>query len=113
NQQIIGNVALGEADLLRLGPIHIDMQIGLIERLLNVQIDSPGNLPDPLQQLVGECPVGIHAVARNLNVNGSGQTEVQNLTDNVGRQEREGYAGELLRKFQTQIVNISRRGPVT
>src|ERR1700686_3420204 len=52
NQQVRGNVALGEADLLGFGPVDINMQIGLIERLLDVQINRSANLLDSLQQLV-------------------------------------------------------------
>ena len=38
DQQVGGNIALREPDQLRLGPVHIDVQMGLIERLLDAQV---------------------------------------------------------------------------
>ncbi len=57
NQQVGRNVALREADQLRLGPVNIDVQMRFIERLLDAQISGSGNHFDSSQQFVGELAI--------------------------------------------------------
>ena len=86
DQQVLRHVALREADLLGLGAVHVEMQLGIIEGLLNPQIDRAGNEFQLVQQLFGEIAVGIQIAADDLNVDGSGQAEIQDLGDDVDRQ---------------------------
>jgi hypothetical protein len=48
------NVVLGVTDLLRLGAIHIDVQQGLIELLLDAKIHGAGNEFQLVEQVVGD-----------------------------------------------------------
>ena len=54
DQQVGGNVALGEASQLRLGPVHINVQMRFVEGLLDAQVRRSGNHFDSPQQFVGE-----------------------------------------------------------
>jgi hypothetical protein len=44
DQQAVGDVALGEAELIRLGAIHGQLQLGLVEKLVHVRVHRAGNL---------------------------------------------------------------------
>ena len=71
----------------------IDVQLRLIERLLDAQVDHAGNVPQRCQQLIGEVAV-LRARADHLHVEGRRQSEIQDLADDVGGQESEGGAGK-------------------
>ena len=46
------------ADLLRFGAIHVNVQFGLVEGLLDAQVDGAGNDAGRVQQAVGEHAIG-------------------------------------------------------
>src|SRR5438445_8671117 len=106
NKQITSNVTLGEPDLAGLRAIHVHMELGLIERLLNAQIDSAGHVTELLQQSVGELAGRFEVGSHDLDVDRRGQAEVQNLADNVGRKKRKRHTREFVSQPEAQIVNI-------
>src|SRR4029077_12211138 len=96
DQQVAGDVPRRIAGLAGLRAVHIDVQLGLIKGLLDVQVDRTRNVADSLQQVIRKSAIVLLVVSHDLNIDGSGQTEVQNLADNVSRKEREGYTWELI-----------------
>src|SRR5205807_1201291 len=108
DEQIAGNVALREAHLFRLGAIHINVQVGLIRRLLNAQVDGSRDVLDFLEQLVGELPVRLHAPSNHLDVNRGWQAEVQDLAYDIGRQECECHPWKPPGKPEPKIVDVVR-----
>jgi hypothetical protein len=80
--------------------------VGFVEGLLDARVGDPGYIFDLLEQPSRELLIPREVVADDLNVDGSGQTKVQNLADDVGRQEREGHAGKLFGQTNSQIVNV-------
>ncbi len=79
------------------------MQVRLVERLLNPQVSRAGHVSNFLQQLARPGPVAFQVVADHLDVDGSGQSEVQNLRDHVGRQKSEHYPGKLLGQSSGEV----------
>ena len=82
---------------------------GLIEELVDAQIDGAGNGAELGQQVGGERVIGVQIRAGHLNVDGRGQAEVQNLADDVGRQEIERHARKLARQALGAARERSRR----
>ena len=110
NQQVGGNVALGEARQLRLRAIHVDMKIGFIEGLLDAQIGGARNHSNPAQEFVGKAAIGLKIITRDLNINRGRQTKVQDLAHDVGRQKSKSHAGKLLRQLKRRSWTYSSVG---
>src|SRR5580693_3816545 len=85
------------------------MHIGLIKWLLNSRIGHPGHVPDLVEQRVRINLIARQIIAEDLNVNRGRQTEVQNLANHVGRQERKGHPWKLLGQADAEVVNILSR----
>src|SRR4029077_3579209 len=54
DQQVAGNRLFGEPDELRLASIDVDVELGVVGRLLDMQIDGAGDAAQFLKELVGE-----------------------------------------------------------
>ena len=100
-------VTLGQPHLAREGAVDVDIQGRCVERLLDARIGDARHLADALQQLVGIGAVGLQIVADHLHIDRRRQAEVQDLGDDVGRQEGEGRAGEQPRQPLTQRVDVA------
>ena len=61
------------------------MQLRLIEQLMNMQIHQPRNRSQLIQQLRRVNAIGIDVQPDHLHVNRRGQSEIQNLADNIRR----------------------------
>ena len=81
------------------------MQFRLIKGLLNTRIYRARDVANFLQQIVGEFPIPFHVIPDNLHVNGSRKSEIQNLADDVGRQERERLEA-LIRKGKSPAQRL-------
>jgi len=106
NEHGLRDVLLGEADLASLAAIDVDLHGGVLHLLVDVDVDSAGNLRDLFGELGGEVEVG-GFVAGDLEVDGSGQTEVENLVGDVGRGEEEVAVGELLLEVVAQDACVT------
>ncbi len=106
------HIAFGEAALLRLGAVHIDLEIGIVERLLDARIDDARHVADLLEDRIGHFAVALQVGAFDLDVDRGGQAEIQHLGDDIGGQEIEGHAGKLLRQDLAQTRDISVGRPV-
>ena len=112
NQQTVGDVELRVAALDGLGAIDVHLNSRQIEELVDAQIHGAGHGAKLAEQIGGEGVVGGQVRTGNLDVDGRRQAEVQNLADDVGRQEVEGHAGKFARQLAAQLVDVEVRGPV-
>src|ERR1035437_8685702 len=84
-----GDVLLRVPTLRGLGAIHIHLKSGIVERLLNAKVGETGNVAELGEKLVCLGLACIRVVAFNLNVDGRGQSKVENLRGDIG-----GLAGK-------------------
>ena len=80
--------------------------------MLDARIRDAGNPADPAQQLVGVGEVRGLVRAADLQVDRRGRAEIQDLADDVGRQEREAQAGKQPRQLLAQRLDMLGRRPV-
>ena len=66
----------------------------------------PGTVRMRLSRSRGIGVVGLLVVADDLQVDRRRQAEIEDLRNDVGRQERERRAGELLRQYGSQFLDI-------
>src|SRR5882757_134843 len=85
------------------------MHVRLIEWLLDSRVGNPGNVLDSFEQRIRIGLIARQIIAGYLNVDRSGQPEVQNLADHVGGQERKRHAGKLFGQADTQVMNVLSR----
>ncbi len=96
----------GESKLLGLRSLDSHMEIGLIERLLHAEVNGARYRADLFEDLVCPDTVAFEIVTDHLNVDRSGQSEVQNLRDHVRGQERKCHAGEVFRQRQAELLDV-------
>src|SRR6202012_3835994 len=89
-QEAVGDVTLRQAQLGDAGAVDVDAQFRPAFRLLHAHVGQPADAADLFEQNVGVGAVGGGVGARDLQVDGRGRAEVQDLADDVGRQEGEG-----------------------
>ena len=65
-------------------------------------------MTDFLGDGIGHLLIGFFISPNNLNVKGSGKSEVNGFADDVCRQEVEGYARIVAVKAETQVTYIIR-----
>ena len=106
DEHIVGHITRGIADLLRFGAIHFDVQFGLVESLLDAQVHGTGHKFQAIQQIVGKDTIGREIAPEDLDVNGSGQAEIEDLADDVRGQEVKSDAREVLGQFDAQVVHV-------
>ena len=112
DDEAVGDVALGQADILRAGAVDIDVEGRIVRRLLDARIGNAGNPADPAQQLVGVGEIRFQIGAADLQVDRRRRAEIQDLADDVGRQEREAHAGKLPRQLLAQRLDVFGGRPV-
>src|SRR5262249_35204213 len=105
-QHAVGHVPRREARPRRLGPIHAHLELRIVEVLLDAEIREAGHLAQLVQDLVGNRPVALDVVSLDLHVNGGGETEVQDLGDDVRGHEIKGDAGELLGQTPAKSAHV-------
>src|SRR4029077_1134361 len=88
DQQAVGDVALGKAEILRLCPIHVDVEAGIARRLLNARIGDAGYQTNTAQQRGRVTEVCGQIRSAHLQIDWGRRAEIQDLADDVGRQER-------------------------
>src|SRR5258708_24795156 len=100
-------MALGQAYLLRSYAVDGEIDAGLVEQLVQVHVDSPGNHADLFGHPCRKREIARHVGTDDLNVNRRRQTKVQSLGDNVGRLKEERNTGEGLRQFLAQFLYVA------
>ncbi len=71
-----------------------------------MHVGGTGNLADAGDHFVGNLIVSGYVRADDLNVDGRGKTEVQDLTDDVRRLEEKLRAGKLLGQLAAEISDV-------
>ena len=107
DQHVAGDVLLGVAGLLRAGAVDRHLQPGLIDRLLDPQVDDARHLVDLLVEALRKRPVGDHVAADHLDIDGRGQSKIENLADDVGGQEIEHQPRKLFRQLGAQQLEVA------
>ena len=111
-EQVVGRVALGQAQQPRPRPIphvHVDLRRG--HDLMYHDICGPRNLFHGRCDLLRDAVIA-GVAPRHLNVNGSGQAKVQNLRGDVGRQKLKRGVRELRGQLAAERLDVHLRWPV-
>src|SRR6267143_4099943 len=108
NEQAVCDVALGEAELLRPSAIDLYAQLRRVRHLVQSDIDRAGNLFHPRLDLACDCIIGLLGVTGDLDVDWRGQTEIQNLADDVCRLEIEAQLRKARRELLAHRLHIRR-----
>ena len=95
DQQAGRHIPLGESDLLHFRAVRLHLQARQIEHLLDMHVHRAGNVAKLIGDFVGDVVIRLLVPADDLDVNGRGQPEVQDLADDVGRLKKEGDAREM------------------
>jgi hypothetical protein len=98
NQQALRHVGLRVAALRGFDAVGKHVQHGLVEGLLDAQIGDAGNAAHLVQDAIRQLAIGLRVPADELHVDGCGKAEIENLADNIVRQEVEFRAGKLARQ---------------
>ena len=104
------HVLLGQADLAGERAVDVHVQRRVVEDLLDARVGDSRHLFDldgrssPRRRLVF-----LALVADDLHVDGRRQAEIEDLADDVGRQEGEGGAGETSPAASRAACRCSRR----
>ena len=86
-----------------------DVEARAVERLLDARVGKARNEAQLAQQLLRVGVIRLQVRAADLQVDRRGRAEVQDLADDVGRQEREGHAGEARGQLFAQHLARTRR----
>jgi hypothetical protein len=73
----------------------LTVKAGRVEGLLDAGVGGAGNVFHVVEQLLGVDAVVLQIGSDDLDVDGRGEAEVEDLGDDVDRQDVEGDAGEL------------------
>ena len=102
----VRHVARGHADILRARPVDIDIEAGTVGGLLNPRVGDTRDQTNAAQQLVGILEIGIRIGATDLQIDRRRRSEIQDLADDVGGQERKRHAGECARQPFPQFFHV-------
>ena len=84
----------------------VDVEHGVVVGLLEAEVDEAGDGAKLVEHVAGDGAVACVVGAVDLDVDGRGQAEVEDLRDDVGGQEVEGGAGELARQAFAQGADV-------
>src|SRR6266853_1981155 len=99
-------VAVRQAEVLRLSPIHVDVEAGITGRLLDACIGDSRYPANAAQELGRVLEVRRQIRSAHLQIDRGGRAEIQDLTDDIGGQEREGGPGEAQRQLLAQRLHV-------
>src|ERR1035437_3502613 len=100
-----GDVLLRVPTLRGLGAIHIHLKSGIVERLLNAKVGETGNVAELGEKLVCLGLACIRVVAFNLNVDGRGQSKVENLRRDIGGHSAQRHGRRLADEISVNAVS--------
>ena len=104
-EDVVGDVALSQADLGGGGAVHGEAQLRLIRGLLHADIDRAGHLPDALGEPRGDGAIFRRLTSDDLHVKRRGQAEAECLADDVGGEKIERRAGKIAVQPQAQVAD--------
>src|ERR1700722_4670721 len=91
----------------------MELDLGLVARLLNAYVHRPGNLAKFVHQTRSHFPVFDLIAANYLDVKRRGQTEIDRLAHNVRRQKIKCRPGKIVVQAEPQAPHILGRGPMS
>jgi hypothetical protein len=112
DEDALRDVGLGEADFFGASAVDIHGHIRVVEWLLDAGIGCAGNVADFIEHLLGEGAVAVEVRADDLDVNGGGEAEVEDLGDDVNGQHVEGDPGIFAIQHVAQALDVGRGGVV-
>src|SRR5579883_2587242 len=112
DQHAAGYVALRESHFGGLGAVDIETDHGLIGDLMHVHIGRAGYRGDAAGHLLRDGVVGLGVAADDLQVDGRGQAEVEDLARDVRGLEEEGHVREALAQALAEEDFVVARGAV-
>ncbi len=99
------DIGLRKAYLASLGTIDVDLDRGVGDLLVNMDVDRSRNGGDACEDALGDGIVLLGA-AGNLNIDRRRQTEVEDLIGDVGRGKEEGASGEFGGEIVAQQAHV-------
>ena len=87
DQQVLRNVPGLQSDRLGARAVNLHVQGGIVESLLHVHVDGSGDVLDLGHELFCNLIVAYQILSHNLDVDGRGHAEIQDLGHDVGRLE--------------------------
>ena len=90
----------------------LTVELGIVEGLLDAHVGGAGDVADLVQHVLGESAVAVEVGADDLDVDGRGEAEVENLGDDVDGQHVEGDAGILAGQHGAQPFDVVGGGMV-
>ncbi len=94
DQHAVGDVALGEPSLIGFQAIDVDHHSGRVHFLADEDVYGPGNRFDFLADFARHFVIRRGVAAHDLDIDGHGKAEIQNLVRDVRRLEEESLVGE-------------------
>ena len=88
------------------GAVDVEAQGGGVGDLLDVNVDGAGDAGDAGGKLEGEGVVGFDVAAGDLDIDGRGEAEVEDLADDVGRLGEEDTVGEFTVEALAQGADV-------
>ncbi len=85
------------------------MQRGQAQQLLHVHIGCTWDAPHLVGNLLSNRVTALHIRADHLDINRGGQSEIQNLSDDVRRLEEEFHTRKTPWQFLPQLLHQLRR----
>src|SRR5207302_1650241 len=108
-QHTRGDVPLGEPDLRRLEPVHLNVEGRVVHDLPDVDVGGAGDAPDEPLELLGDRVRQGEVVALDLDVDRRRQAEVEHLADDVARLEVELVTGVAHRQDAAELSDVPDR----
>ena len=112
DQQALRHILLRQPGGCGARAVHVDRQIGIVERLLDARVDRAGHIAHFVQHALGEGAIGIKIGPDDLDIDGRGQAEVENLGHDVHGQRVERDAGIFAGQHVAQALHIGLGGVV-
>src|SRR5262249_62216489 len=108
DKNVLGDVARLQPDVLCACAVDIEVKRGRVKGLLYMNVDSARNVAQISREFFREQIVALLVGdrAEDRNVDRSGRAESQNLSEDVSGLEIKLNAGETLRKFSAQLVDV-------
>lgn len=110
NEKTIGDVALRQAELIRLGAVNMNLHLRVVHNLMNVNVHRARDGRHLPHKILSDLVVCRGIAPAHLQIHGRRQAEVENLIGDVGGFEINRAIGEFpLQAFaQYLAVPLSR-----
>src|SRR5208337_494153 len=110
DQHVLSDVAGLQTHVLGARAIDVHEQGGCVKGLLDVDIHGPRHVADFVGELQSDGIIGGLIHAGNLDINGSGRPEIENLGNDVRGLEEKLHAGKFAGEALAQFVDVLARG---